>query len=315
MMYWDEIHAQHERVRFATTDLKITPSRQKTATQKPSVTDSRKSKDSKPTIRRAAPTEPPFAIAFPKFELPKVPVPEIALPKVSLLGKLAIMTVSAGIVFLFALMSFGSWAASADEGKTGFFPNSFMVTKPLAENADELQFSQDGEYWKVLGYWNANVGYAGCGLCSYTSAIDIVTGNSYTPTDMLVMRGDWAGMDNWIDDDTGLDGQTHRQFTYDNFSVASRNVDVNMDSLIEALDENAVCVICTGGPVFYDIYGNLYNYPGHFVCVYRYDNDTGIFHVHDSAVEHYLGANVEYETWQMEDMVNYTSSIVAYRAV
>lgn len=329
-MYWDQIHAQHEQVRFATTNLKITPPKQPSTIQtRQSSFDTPKPRVYKPTARKAAPAKTGFNFTLPTIELPQISLPRIdlpaieipsiqvpvlALPKISRTRKIAIGIVSATAAFAILLTGL-SFNASADDGNKWSLPNPFIATKPLAANADDLQFSQDGEYWKILGYWDVNVGYAGCGLCSYTSAIDIVTGSSYTPTDMLVMRGDWAGMDNWIDDETGLDGQTHRQFTYDKFSVASRNVDVDIDSLIKALDENAVCVICTGGPVFYDVYGNLYNYPGHFVCVYRYDHDSGIFHVHDSAVEHYLGTNVEYEMWQMEDMVAYTSSIVAYRAV
>ena len=288
-MYWDVIHEQNLRARNPQLRLEA-PAKRDTPAKKP-------------TMRRT-PSKPKMA----SFNLNPC--------KVAIASGIAIALTLGAI----GLSATGGQGANSPTGAEVPALNALVSciypqNRHFHENADNLQFSQTGEYWKILGYWNSNVGYTGCGLCSYTTAIDIVTASNYTPLDMLSLRGDWAGMDNYIDDTTGLDDRTHGEFTYDMFKVSSRHVDLNTAALAEALQDNSAAVICTGGDVFYDVYGNNYYYDGHFVCAYRYDADTGIFHVHDSAIEHELGTDVHYTWEQMDDMLAYTTSIVAYKAV
>ena len=283
-MYWDVIHEQNRRARD------------------PQLRYEKTAKKPVPTPRKSSYN------------------PETAPAKPGL--KKALIVVAASILVALIITSVSAASSQNANETTAEAPDLAAIVSqicpqyhPFHENADNLQFSQTGEYWKVLGYWDSNVGYTGCGLCSYTTAIDIVTASDYTPLDMLSLRGDWAGMDNYIDDYTGLGDQTHGQFTYNMFKVSSQHVDLDTASLAKALQDNSAAVICTGGDVFYDVYGNNYYYDGHFVCAYRYDPDTQTFHVHDSAIEHELGTNVCYTWEQMDAMLASSTSIVAYKAV
>ena len=185
-------------------------------------------------------------------------------------------------------------------------------------DAPLLQFAQCGEPWSDLPYWGDNIAMNGCGLCAYTTMIDILVGTSYTPEDMLYIRGDWEGMDGWVNDNTGSGEETHHDWTLATFGVDSWNIEVNIDSLREAVSRgDSVAMLCAGNTeeyIFRGTAGDEHQYDGHFILVWDYDAD-GNFHVHDSAVSHGYGCDVVYTPEEMQEMINNTSSIVEYRAV
>ena len=195
-------------------------------------------------------------------------------------------------------------------------PQETIVPYIKSPNASYMQFAQSGEPWSDLGYWGDNVALNGCGLCCYTTIVDILTDSSYTPETMLSIRGDWQGMDNYVEDNTGLiNGMTHGQFTFDTFGINSFEVDCSIGSLaLQVSRGDTVAMVCAGGDdIFVDAYGGIYSYPGHFICVWT-KNADGTYLVHDSAVSHGRGCNVTYSAEQMETLIEHSSSIVAYRA-
>lgn len=180
-------------------------------------------------------------------------------------------------------------------------------------DAEHLQFAQSGEPWSYMDYWGGTVAMNGCGLCAYTSVVDILTDADYTPTDMLSIRGDWEGMDNYADDRTGVaSGQTHHDYTLEQFGIETYRIPVSLDSLATTCSRgDSVAVLCAGGDdIFLGTVGDEHSYPGHFVCVWKYD---GVFHVHDSAISHGYGCDVIYTEEEMSELLSGTTSIMSYR--
>ena len=177
--------------------------------------------------------------------------------------------------------------------------------------ADEIHFPQGGGMpWSNLSYWGANVAYAGCGLCAYTSVVDILTGASYTPTEMLDIRGDWVGMESSVSDASGTpDGSSHHDFTLGKFGIESYESGIrDSEAFADELSKpERVAIVCARGTVFHNKDGSYRYTDGHYVCVYKLDDEG--FHVQDPAVQ---DANIVYTYDEMQRLLNGTSSVVFY---
>lgn len=179
------------------------------------------------------------------------------------------------------------------------------------KEADKKHFPQGGGMpWSNLPYWGANVAWAGCGLCAYTSVVDILTGADYTPTEMLDIRGDWVGMESHVNDASGTpDGSTHHDFTLKTFGIESYESEIRDSEAFatELSKEETVSIVCARGTVFHNKDGSYRYTDGHYVCVYKYDDEG--FHVHDPATQ---DANIIYTHSEMQRLLNGTSSVVFY---
>lgn len=173
------------------------------------------------------------------------------------------------------------------------------------DNADKIHFAQwTGGDWASRSYWGGTVATHGCGLCAYTVAIDILTGAGLTPSEMLDKRGDWAGCEYYVDGTdaayTGSkDGLSHGEWTKKTFDVTMTDIsgsslDEKFANMDEALKNDEACVIvCSAGSyVFKSNDGSKRSSNGHYICVYRAD-DNG-YYVQDSTYEGDKGTKVCY---------------------
>ena len=193
----------------------------------------------------------------------------------------------------------------------------YMRTERQARaiNVDEaalIQYSQSGEEWSNLPYWGVSISYAGCGLCAYTSIIDILLEEDYTPREMLDIRGDWRGMDHWVHDSTGTpDGSSHHDFTLEKFGIDTYECERSASTLAEELEGGEACALVLVHGVSLKINGGgSWWTDGHFINVFAYDDEG--FHVHDSATSYSQGRNVIYSKGEMEGVLS-GATVVIYR--
>lgn len=172
------------------------------------------------------------------------------------------------------------------------------------EQADSIHFCQWGEYYSDIQYYAGTIGSAGCGLCAYTVAIDILTGADYTPDTMLPVCGDWQGLVHYPDVTTGTpDGTTHAEWTKSYFDVDMTPLDSSISALRTALSDNESVVIALArGNSFKNKKGEWRYTAGHYVCIYRCD-DKG-FYVQDSACKGDDGTAVYYTDSEMSTMLS-----------
>ena len=151
------------------------------------------------------------------------------------------------------------------------------------ERADAMNFQQWGQYYSDIRYYASTIGSAGCGLCAFTVAMNILLGTDYTPETILPERGDWQGMDHYPDDRTGTpDGSTHAEWAKTAFGVDMERIDNSLPAIRKALvDEGGVVVVLARGQSFKDKNSGWRYTNGHYVCIYRCDD--GGFYVQDSA--------------------------------
>lgn len=176
--------------------------------------------------------------------------------------------------------------------------------------ADTYHYCQWGQYYSDLRYYCGTIGSAGCGLCSYTSAINILKGTDYWPDTMLAERGDWAGTEQSVNAYVGSpNGMTHAEWTKDRFDVEMETVASGTGVARELLgDGESVLIVCSHGTVFHDKAGVWRWSSGHYVIIYRCDD--GGFYVHDSSYQGDNGTAVYYTDAEMANMMGQTGEMV-----
>lgn len=175
----------------------------------------------------------------------------------------------------------------------------------LNRDDGQFHFCQWGESWSSLPYYGTgSVGSDGCGLCSYTTMVDLLTGSDYDPGEMLAMRGDWAGLEEQLDWTNGTpDGSTHREWTKKTFDIDLTTIDNTVAACREALNEpETVLIIGPMGCTMHDKYGSTRWTNGHYTCVYRCDE--GGFYMHDSAYSGDAGTAVYYTDAEMQSILD-----------
>ena len=181
-------------------------------------------------------------------------------------------------------------------------------------NADDGRFHycQWGEPYSNIRYYCGTIGSAGCGLCCYTSVVNILNGTSYDIPTMLATRGDWMGEEGLLDSYVGTpEGMTHHDWTLDHFGIESEPVAPSVEDARAALEGGESCLIlCTKGKVFHDKAGAWRWSSGHFVCVYRCD-DNG-FYVHDPSYQGDNGTAVFYSDAEAAEMFYNANNLVRY---
>lgn len=172
------------------------------------------------------------------------------------------------------------------KGSTG---NRVYYAKWSMIPGDEYFFAQNDKSrdWWDLSYWGQRIGGKGCGLVSYTMAIDILTGANLTPTDMYHLRGgakgSWNGTDAMPSSTKGAQ-VTHKEWSEANFGVTMKLTSSypSNQTLQEGLEKGHVYLISRGGSkCFKDAAGTWHYHGGHYVLLYRYDAESSTFYVHD----------------------------------
>lgn len=182
---------------------------------------------------------------------------------------------------------------------------------------DEIHFAQASNPWGTLPYWGGTVGNSGCGLCAYTVMVDMLKGQKYTPSDMLSMRGDWRGEEEFPESRTGtLDNTTHAEWTKQKFDIVVRDDnDKSINHMKEYLsDGEGVLMLCSNGSnIFKNNQGATRSSDGHYIIVYKYDENTKQFYVQDSSWgDNTLGKKVSYSESEMEFLLSHTQEMTSY---
>lgn len=181
-------------------------------------------------------------------------------------------------------------------------------------NADDgrYHYCQWGESYSDIRYYCGTIGSAGCGLCCYTSVVNILNGTSYDIPTMLSTRGDWRGEEGLLDSYAGTHGgMTHHDWTLDHFGIESEPIPATVGAARAALEGGESCLIlCTKGKVFHDKAGAWRWSNGHFVCLYRCD-DNG-FYVHDPSYQGDNGTAVFYSDAEASAMFANANNLVKY---
>ena len=177
---------------------------------------------------------------------------------------------------------------------------------PEQMDSEEYHYCQWNGSYSGLPYFGGagTIADSGCGLCSYTSMVNILKGTHYQPDEMLEVRGDWYGCEEILDQTTGTpNGMSYRDWTKDYFGIEMTEIDDTAQAVRDALEEGNTCVIVgTYGSGFLDNQGNSRYSPPHYICAYRCD-DRGIY-VHDSALTDETGTAVFYTDAQLDAIVN-----------
>ena len=190
-----------------------------------------------------------------------------------------------------------------------------QIDNRVNRNPDTVQYSQAGQPWSGVPYWSHTIGRSGCGLCSYTVVVDLLTGADYTPDEMLKIRGDWSGTEATLDSRFGTpNGETHQQWSENAFGFTTTRVPVTRASLNDALSddgESATIILARGSGVFKNADGTWRSSSGHFVVCYRVD-ENGNYHVQDSGTTPEKGTNVVYSPKDMDRLLSGTNAVLAF---
>lgn len=180
------------------------------------------------------------------------------------------------------------------------------------KDSGQYHYCQWGEAYSDLRYFVGTIGSAGCGLCAYTTVVNMLNGVSYDIPTMLATRGDWYGTEEYVDSTAGSpNGMTHAAWTKDHFDINMTSIPATVADARAALEEGETAlVICSGGTVFHDKAGVWRWSGGHYVCIYRCD-ETG-FYVHDSSYQGDAGTAVHYTDEEIANMCSHAENITKF---
>lgn len=182
------------------------------------------------------------------------------------------------------------------------------------KNADSIHFAQGSAPWGQMAYWNGTVATHGCGLVSYTVAVDILAGRGETPDQVLRERGDWDGTEQTLDATTGNGERTHYDVTKSLYGITTESLSLDGDRLATldaALEGESVVQVCAAGRAFKNNAGFWRYSNGHYIIIYRRADDGG-YMVQDSTWTD-KGTAVHYSRDEMRVMMSNAHSLTAYR--
>ncbi len=182
--------------------------------------------------------------------------------------------------------------------------------KPF-ENAEDVFYSQKDPLWCEHPYWEKNIGEMGCGLCSFTMAVDILTGARLNPVDVYEIRESW-GLPQKVEGNGDICAcDAHEEFNArfrESFGVESSFLaDKSMESFINVLEGGGSVIwfssrnwgepwIWSDGSKCKDQYID-----GHLVCAWKHED--GLFYIKDPNGPKELGNNVTYSHEQFEKLL------------
>ena len=246
------------------------------------------------------------------------------------------------------LHTFAGWYADSAKTKRiakvskGTAKNLTLYAKWKWKGSDYVFFGQNDKSstWYKLPYWSGRtIGGSGCGLVSYTMAINILTRSSCTPYDMYYLRGgekgSWKGTDLTAGSTRGqLESTplTHSQFSEKYFGVkqvtmkkldfstaAKKKSSVSncIESMKDGLLKGYVYLITRGGgKCFKNSDGVWEHHNAHYVLIYRYNADTNTFYVHDPSGNTQTTISkhraVKYSQADMEKCVGFRAGYIGY---
>ncbi|MDO4502355.1 MAG: InlB B-repeat-containing protein [Coriobacteriia bacterium] len=247
-----------------------------------------------------------------------------------------------------ACYTFAGWYTNSSLTKKitkvakGTAKNLDLYAKWKWKGANYAFFGQNDKTsdWYNLPYWSGkNIGGSGCGLVSYTMAIDILTKGSYTPRDMYYLRGGLKG--SWRGSDltgSSTNGQlespklTHSQFSEKYFGVkqvtmkkldfstpAKKTQSVNecIEKMKDGLMKGYVYLVSRGGGKCFMNSDGVWEYHGgHYVIFYKYDAKRNVFYSHDPSGNVYNTISkhraVKYSISDMKKCIGFRAGHIGY---
>ncbi len=183
--------------------------------------------------------------------------------------------------------------------------------------AEDVFFSQCDGDWKNLPYWfNSNrTAYSstgsicgdGCGLVATTMAIDILTGQRYTPTDVYKMRDTLGNIKyEMVAADVA---PRFNEYNTSLFGIKSEELEQDLTKMKNVLRKGGVIIASFGNEgnvrAWHLADGSIPSYQHdnyHFVCIWAYKG--GKFLIKDSSATKELGNNVGYTDAEMEGLIS-----------
>lgn len=183
------------------------------------------------------------------------------------------------------------------------------------DKAERLHFTQsyadgEGAGWAELPYWQWDVEQSGCGLCSMTMCVDLLTGQELTPADVLALY-QRDGMDKCARSLVGGRNLCPKLNEYNErtFGVRASDLERSVDAFAEALAQGDVIWASSadrqGTHPWHFADGTqqpldetgMQHHHGHIVCIWRHED--GAFLVKDPIGPRRLCNNVRYTDEQM----------------
>lgn len=188
-----------------------------------------------------------------------------------------------------------------------------MVERPFKpfERAEDVFYSQKDPLWREHPYWESNIGEMGCGLCSFTMAIDILTGARLNPVEVYDIRESW-GLPQKVEGQGDICAcDAHEEFNpffRDSFGVQTEFMeDKSLENFVKVLEGGDAVIwfssrnwgepwIWADGSKCEDQYTE-----GHLICAWKHED--GLFYIKDPNGSRELGNNVTYNHEQFERLL------------
>lgn len=182
--------------------------------------------------------------------------------------------------------------------------------KPF-ENVEDVFCSQNDPEWAEHPYWEENFTKMACGLCSFTMAVNILTGSRYTPVEVYDIRKEWGlpQLEEGNGDICAADA--HEEFNdlfREKFGVQSKFLeDKSIESFIKVLQEGDKVIWFSsrewGEPWIWADGSKCENQytTGHLICAWKYED--GCFVIKDPNGTKEQGNNVRYNHEQFEKLL------------
>lgn len=188
-----------------------------------------------------------------------------------------------------------------------------MNEKPFKpfENVEDVFCSQNDPQWAAHPYWEKNISKMGCGLCSFTTAVNILTGSRYTPVEMYDIRSTWGlpQTQEGNGDICACDAhEAFNPFFREAFGIESSFLeDKSLESFQRVLEEGGQVIWFSsrqwGEPWIWadgTKCPNQYE-EGHLVVAWKHEND--LFYIKDPNGTREEGNNVTYDHEQFEKLL------------
>lgn len=179
------------------------------------------------------------------------------------------------------------------------------------ENAEDVFCSQNDPRWAAHPYWESDFTGMACGLCSFTTAVNILTGTRLNPVEVYDMRAEWGLPQKQEGEGDICACDAHEEFNpmmRELFGVESVFLeDKSLESFAQTL-EAGDCVIWFssrdwGEPWIWADGSKCENQytMGHLICAWKHEN--GLFYVKDPNGTREQGNNVTYNHEQFERLL------------
>lgn len=194
--------------------------------------------------------------------------------------------------------------AATESGKCETPPSSASLL-----DGGDVFFSQWEDPWGSMSYWGGTCSNCGCGPTSCAVALDLVTGKSFTPKDMMEKRDEAVGNGDLDDHYYGRDQLIPASFynKYFGVDIATEEIaDNTLQGWKDALSDGKSVIVFSrdSGSKWYTKNGELQGYQhsaGHYSVIWKYDGTH--WYMKDVSQSKDEGNNIPYTDEQMAQFI------------